>query len=130
VVARSRAGRGGLLRWAAPFVVLATCTLLLRQAFRVEVHGGSMAPVLAHGDWVAVLRCQRPGAGSVVVARDPRHPGRLLVKRLRRYTDDGAWLEGENLAASTDSRTFGPVPLSDILGRVVLRYWPRPALIR
>jgi signal peptidase I len=33
---------------------------------------------------------------------------------------------GDNRTNSTDSRSFGPVPRSDVLGRVVFRLWPRP----
>jgi signal peptidase I len=31
---------------------------------------------------------------------------------------------GDNRSDSIDSRAFGPIPLNDILGRVVLRVWP------
>ncbi|MDY0296260.1 MAG: signal peptidase I [Acidobacteriota bacterium] len=31
---------------------------------------------------------------------------------------------GDNLDNSRDSRAFGPVPISSVRGKVVLRYWP------
>ncbi|MCE5257837.1 MAG: signal peptidase I [Chloroflexi bacterium] len=31
---------------------------------------------------------------------------------------------GDNRSASNDSRSFGPVPMQDIIGRAWLRYWP------
>ncbi|KAI3617255.1 hypothetical protein CBS9595_003164 [Malassezia furfur] len=36
------------------------------------------------------------------------------------------WLAGDNLANSTDSRHYGPVPLALVKGRVVARIYPRP----
>ena len=33
---------------------------------------------------------------------------------------------GDNRGESVDSRSYGPVPLRDIVGRVVVRLWPRP----
>ena len=36
------------------------------------------------------------------------------------------WLTGDNLANSTDSRHYGPVPLAMVKGRVVARVLPRP----
>jgi inner membrane protease subunit 2 len=50
---------------------------------------------------------------------------RLTLKRLVRLTDDGrCWVEGDNAAASTDSRTYGAVPREDVVGEVRWRYYP------
>jgi signal peptidase I len=35
---------------------------------------------------------------------------------------------GDNRPVSRDSRAFGPVPAEQIVGQVILRYWP-PARI-
>jgi nickel-type superoxide dismutase maturation protease len=95
----------------------------------VEVTGQSMVPALRPGDWLLV----RPGArivpGSVVVARHPQKDV-LIVKRATRREADGWWLESDNQRAAgrQDSWDFGAVPDHLIVGRVVLRYWPRPSL--
>ena len=34
------------------------------------------------------------------------------------------WVEGDNPLCSIDSRHFGPVPMSNLRGRVALRLWP------
>ena len=31
---------------------------------------------------------------------------------------------GDNRQSSSDSRTFGPVPDANIIGKVILRFWP------
>ncbi|SPO21492.1 related to IMP1 - protease, mitochondrial [Ustilago trichophora] len=36
------------------------------------------------------------------------------------------WLAGENMANSTDSRHYGPVPLGMVRGKVLARVWPNP----
>ncbi len=41
---------------------------------------------------------------------------------------DEYFMLGDNRPNSRDSRAFGPVPLAQIIGRVVLRYWPLDAL--
>jgi nickel-type superoxide dismutase maturation protease len=96
----------------------------------VEVTGESMLPALRPGDWLLV----RPGArivpGGLVVARHPRQRDTLIVKRAVRHDGDGWWLESDNQRATgrQDSWDFGAVPDDLIVGRVVLRYWPRPSL--
>ncbi|PLW10200.1 hypothetical protein PCANC_25413 [Puccinia coronata f. sp. avenae] len=34
------------------------------------------------------------------------------------------WLEGDNYAVSIDSRTYGPVPIGLVSGKIVARVWP------
>jgi phage repressor protein C with HTH and peptisase S24 domain len=90
-----------------------------------------MRPTLCAGDFCLVVRGVRIRPGDVVVARLPGRP--LGVKRAVRRTAEGWWLEGDDPAASTDSRTFGAVPDEAVVGRVLIRYWPlarRPVLVR
>jgi nickel-type superoxide dismutase maturation protease len=89
----------------------------------VVVDGDSMRPALEPGDHVLVVRL-RPRVGDVVAVRDPRAPDRTIVKRVATIDAHGVVVVGDNRAASTDSRTFGPVPRRDVLGRVVYRYAP------
>jgi nickel-type superoxide dismutase maturation protease len=123
---------------AALSAMVAGAVVLSRSVHRVKVEGGSMAPALLPGDCLVVVRPAHRGLplfsakepwlkpGEVVAVRDPRHPGRILVKRVARVDGDGASLEvlGDASHASTDSRTFGPVPMSSVLGRAVYRYAP------
>ena len=100
-----------------------------RRFLRYEIAGGSMAPALDPGDFVIVDRgafaSRVPRRGDIVVVADPREPGRTLVKRVANVDLHGAlWLLGDNPEASTDSRTFGPVRQSEVVGRVRWRYWP------
>ena len=96
---------------------------------RVEVRGGSMAPVLLPGDRVVVLRrggpWRRPRPDDLVVLADPRDSARTVVKRLVALDAGGADVRGDNAAASTDSRVFGRVPAAALRGRAVYRYAPR-----
>lgn len=36
------------------------------------------------------------------------------------------WVMGDNRTNSSDSRVFGPIPRSSVVGRTVLRVWPLP----
>lgn len=89
---------------------------------RVAVHGDSMRPTLLAGDRVVAVRIRRGRPGDVVVLADPRDPARLLVKRVVTAGPEGHTVAGDNQAASTDSRTFGPV--RHLQGRVLFRYYP------
>lgn len=118
------------VRWLPPVStrwVLATTAALAAAAFarpvrRVAVEGESMLPALGPGDRVIAVRPVRPRPGDLVVVRDPRHPDRLLVKRVAAVGRDGITVLGDNPGASTDSRAFGPVPR--VWGRAVYRYAP------
>lgn len=89
----------------------------------VEVRGRSMAPALLPGDRLLVLRAPAR-IDDVVLAFDPRDPGRELIKRVTAVEDSGVTLHGDNPSASSDARTFGALPPSSVQWRAVLRYWP------
>jgi nickel-type superoxide dismutase maturation protease len=98
----------------------------------VEVRGRSMSPALVPGDRLLVeawsFTRRPPRRGDVVLAADPRRPGRELVKRVAAVDAGTASLElrGDAAGSSTDSRVFGPVPISAVRWRVLARYWPLP----
>lgn len=98
---------------------------------RVTVAGDSMLPTLEPGDRLVVLRVghrRRLGPGDLVTVRDPREDGggRVLVKRIGDLDREGMEVKGDNPAASTDSRSFGRVPLTSVTGKVLYRYAPAP----
>ena len=85
------------------------------------VSGASMVPTYYAGDRLLVRYGARVRAGDVVLARDPRVPERILVKRAARRESGGWWLLADNPYAPGDSRQFGAVPDELVLGRVLLR---------
>ncbi len=134
----SRAGGGSRPRatwWVATAAVAAGAVVtgwrLGGRVRRVEVVGGSMAPGLAPGDRLVVVGPLRrparwPAPGTVVAVRDPRQPSRLLVKRVASVDPEAATavVLGDAAGESTDSRTFGPLPLGAYVGAVRYRYAP------
>jgi len=113
--ARAVLGALGAAVAVAAFVVL--------RPRRIAVQGHSMEPTLSPGDRLLAVRSRHLRTGDVVAVRDPRD-GRVLVKRIGALGDDGVVVRGDNPAASTDSRSFGPVPGDAVMGKVVRRYAP------
>ena len=77
-----------------------------------------MEPVLSNGQ----LRWARKGGlypGRIAVFTEPGRPELIAVKRLIRRGSTGWWVEGENSESSTDSRSFGDVPDSHIIGSLI-----------
>lgn len=120
----------------------------LRGPWRLAVSGASMEPAIEGGDWLLVdpTTTRWPRRGSVVAFLEP-DSGSLSIKRvaglpgervpfetgLLELADDEAWLladASEATAAAAgqgppiDSRRFGPVPVSLLVGRVWFRYAP------
>jgi nickel-type superoxide dismutase maturation protease len=86
------------------------------------VQGPSMVPTYYDGDRLLVRYGARVRAGDVVLARDPRLPERILVKRAERREPEGWWLLADNPYAPGDSRQFGAVPDELVIARVLLRF--------
>ena len=95
---------------------------------RFVVDGASMEPTYRAGDRVVVYRWayrrRGPAADDVVVLRDPERMGRWIMKRVAFDVGatSGVYVVGDNAVVSRDSRMFGEVAGSAIVGRVVMRY--------
>ena len=122
--------RGRRIRRLAAALAGAVAVAWYQPVRRAEVVGSSMAPALLPGDRLVVVRLPWPppfgparagggGPGS------PR-PDRILIKRVRSVDRRAGTLvvEGDARQSSTDSRSFGPVSRSAIVGRALYRYAP------
>ena len=106
---------------AAVVAAVAMRRLRFRRALVV---GESMLPAFEPGDRVVLGPTGRLRAGQVVGCADPRDRTRLLIKRVHALHGSTVDVRGDNESASTDSRIFGPIPRSNLAGRVLYRYAP------
>jgi hypothetical protein len=83
-----------------------------------RVVGDSMSPTFVADEIVIGLGGRRPKKGNVVVAAVQ---GREVIKRITAFDSDSFFLSGDNASASTDSRQYGTVKDSDILGVIVMK---------
>lgn len=82
-----------------------------------RINGVSMIPKLRPGAVVVGSTNGKWQAGSIVFANAY---GREVVKRIVKIDGDRVWLEGDNPPVSTDSRQYGSLPKSAIIG--VMKY--------
>ena len=78
------------------------------------------------GDRVSVEhgRAEVAGSGGVAERPGPQPDGSWVLG------PDEYLVQGDNREESTDVRAFGPLGPDDLIGRVILRLWPRPGLLR
>ena len=95
-----------------------------------------MSPFFLPGDRLLLLRAKRFRYGDAIVFRDDR---RSYLKRIAglpgdtvtcwgqpfELGEDEYYALGDNRDRSRDSRHFGPIRSSQIVGRVVLKYFPK-----
>jgi len=90
-----------------------------------------MLPTLAPGDRLLVDRAayiaRPPRPGEIVVLADPQEPSRWLVKRVAAIDPGSGQVDvrGDATERARDSRRFGPVARSAIVGRAYRLYLPR-----
>ncbi|XP_030537246.1 mitochondrial inner membrane protease subunit 2 isoform X1 [Rhodamnia argentea] len=128
-------------------VGLVGLTISDRYASIVSIRGSSMSPAFNPGsdtnDYVLLekfcLDKYRFSDGDVVVFSSPNNHKEKHIKRIRALPGDWIetpnldvlkvpeghfWVEGDNSVSSLDSRSFGPIPLGLIRGRVTHIVWP------
>jgi nickel-type superoxide dismutase maturation protease len=94
------------------------------------VHDESMLPSLRPGDRLLVdpraYRHRLPRAGEIIVVKDPEVPDRWLVKRVADVNpaDSSIDVRGDATETARDSRRFGRVPASSVVGRAFRLYFP------
>jgi phage repressor protein C with HTH and peptisase S24 domain len=82
-----------------------------------RVSGTSMLPTYQPGDTLLGLRWFRPRPGQVVVV----NLDKPLIKRIVKISGPDIYIQGDNSAASTDSRHFGPVQRTALEARIILK---------
>ena len=108
----------------------------------MRIHGDSMSPTLHAGELVVVdegsHHNDRPRLGDLVAVAPRACAGKRLVKRIAgvpgetvsvgeqrwKLNTDEYLLLGDRSHDSWDSRTFGPVTMTELQGHVRLRLWP------
>ena len=118
------------LRGAITTVAKGILALISGRSVVFVISGQSMEPTLLEGDWVLIRRTTRVFPGEIVVAERSNSNKLDIVKRMafslpiKSSNPDHLFLKGDNESASTDSRDFGPINATDVLGVVWLCYWP------
>ncbi|MDR2659491.1 MAG: signal peptidase I [Spirochaetaceae bacterium] len=118
-------------------IFLALLVALILKLFFFDfmvTQGESMEPAIRNGSVLIInrlaygfrqpmhnnylLRWALPDEGNVVIFYTPA--GDLAVKRCVKVLNDGRFIAlGDNIGGSYDSRSYGPVPLDNIVGKVI-----------
>ena len=109
--------------------LMATLPFFTRRWRTIAVSGSSMSPTYNDGDWLLFRPLATIDAndlqklvGKVVVIERESYPGIHFIKRVVRIDGSKVWVEGDNAAASTDSRQWGALVPTEIVGTVLMRY--------
>lgn len=81
---------------------------------KFKVYGNSMFPTLKEGQEVLTFNWGKVREGDIVVTKVAK------IKRVQKMMGNKVYLVGDNKTESTDSRHFGSVDQSQIVGRVLL----------
>ena len=87
-----------------------------------------MSPTYNDGDWLLFKQVMVDAnkvqglEGKAVVIERESYPGIHFIKRVITADSSGVWVEGDSKEASTDSRQWGALTPTEIVGIVLLRY--------
>lgn len=87
---------------------------------RFTIHGNSMFPALKPGqdvlcfNWAYLF--SKPKVGDIVVVK---HQGKEMVKRIHYILGREYFVQGDNKKESIDSRSFGAIDRSQLIGKAV-----------
>lgn len=100
---------------------------IIRQRQRLKVTGSSMLPLLQPGEEILVAtkayRKSLPKIGDVVVLKHPQENKLTIVKRILDIDQNcNCFLIGDNLTQSSDSRHWGLIKSSNLIGKVTSRF--------
>ena len=92
--------------------------MLLFSKFRI--YGHSMSPFLKDGDLIIIsyipFLFKKPKINEVIAISYNR---KIIIKRIKQIQENKYFLEGDNKKDSFDSRNFGSIKKSDILGKII-----------
>ena len=125
-----------MMKGTKPIFLAIAAALVLKLFFFdfIVAQGQSMEPAITNGTVLIVsqmtygirlprqqrylIRWAQPKVGEIVVFYTPT--GELAVKRVTMLTGQGTfYAEGDNALSSYDSRSYGFVPIGNIIGKVL-----------
>lgn len=88
---------------------------------KIKVIGWSMEPTIKNNQIILASSIpfffRKPKVGEVVVLKK----NKFIIKRIKKIDKDRFFVEGDNEKESTDSRNFGWISKSKIVGKVILK---------
>lgn len=80
-----------------------------------RVYGASMLPALKQGNIVLAVKKRKFKIDDIVILKINN---KEVIKRIKKIKNSQVFLEGDNKEQSTDSREWGYIKKSKILGKV------------
>ncbi|MEK7168569.1 MAG: S26 family signal peptidase [Patescibacteria group bacterium] len=94
--------------------------MLLLSKFKISGH--SMEPLFLHGDKILTTNIfylfKSPQINDIVVFKDITN---VFVKRITKIINDKYFVSGDNQNDSLDSKDFGAISKSQILGKFIYK---------
>ncbi|ERL94499.1 mitochondrial inner membrane protease subunit 1 [Dendroctonus ponderosae] len=132
----------GSLGYLVQYGCVVHCTFEYLGDF-VLCSGPSMEPTIYSNDILFTEHLsaltQTIRKGDIIIAKCPTNPKQQICKRVVALQGEKVktgfasyevvpighiWIQGDNVSNSTDSRSYGPVPLGLVRSKAVCKVWP------